>query len=583
MNNDGRTDIVGFGDAGVWVSLYQANGTYAIPVLALEAFGYDAGGWRVDRHPRTLADVDGDGLLDIVGFGDAGVWVSLNQGAGTFADPTPAIENFGYDAGGWRVESHPRFLADMNNDGRADIIGFGYAAVYISFGQSNGTFADPVLGIEDFGYGAGSWRVDRHPRLLADVDGDRRFDVIGFSDAGTYVSLQPVHNLRISRFRTSALTNAEAERIVGDATAVLQVSNGPTDVACNVAFTRAGHVGTFNTGNGIINTGADFSTIVALPGDVKIVNAINWCGLPGFGIIGCAPVPGGSFVAVRFSASLEGILWTHEFGHNQGLPHRIGNNFVMNPFITATAREVNAAECAAYRDRDTAEALMMSAAARAREEEVSLTGVTVAAVQPDLGIEEFVRRFYVHGVPYNEARRFGPSAIPRLQAMLDDANQKPYWPNIVGVLGIIGDESVAQVLIDLIERNRDKALDGETYRAALSAPIALGYLANRTSERALNYLANASETLASASPAEARAAGELRLDAGSIGQSAVLGLALSGRPQARQILERLIQSTSQRSPQTAAANVPIQSLLAEALTTLKAVEERGLSEYYRRQ
>jgi hypothetical protein len=33
------------------------------------------GGGRVDRHPRFLADTTGDGRADIVGFGDAGVWL----------------------------------------------------------------------------------------------------------------------------------------------------------------------------------------------------------------------------------------------------------------------------------------------------------------------------------------------------------------------------------------------------------------------------------------------------------------------------------------------------------------------------
>ncbi len=50
-------------------------------------FGYDAGGWRVDMHPRFLADLTGDGRADIVGFGNAGVWVALNNGNGTFQAP----------------------------------------------------------------------------------------------------------------------------------------------------------------------------------------------------------------------------------------------------------------------------------------------------------------------------------------------------------------------------------------------------------------------------------------------------------------------------------------------------------------
>ncbi|MFY0539749.1 hypothetical protein [Nannocystis pusilla] len=46
------------------------------PERALEEFGY-AQGWRVGVHVRTLADVDGDGRRDIIGFGDGGVLVAL--------------------------------------------------------------------------------------------------------------------------------------------------------------------------------------------------------------------------------------------------------------------------------------------------------------------------------------------------------------------------------------------------------------------------------------------------------------------------------------------------------------------------
>jgi len=63
-------------------------------------FGYDSG-WRVEKHPRFLADLTGDGRADIIGFGDAGVYVALSNGDGTFAfTPVPVIADFGYEAGG---------------------------------------------------------------------------------------------------------------------------------------------------------------------------------------------------------------------------------------------------------------------------------------------------------------------------------------------------------------------------------------------------------------------------------------------------------------------------------------------------
>ena len=189
LTGDGRADIVGFGDAGVWVSLNNGNGTFQAPQLAVPNFGYSAGGWRVDMHPRFLADLTGDGRADIVGFGGAGVWVALNNGNGTYQAPQLVVGNFGYNAGGWRVDQHPRLLADITGDGRADIVGFGNAGVWVSRNNGNGSFQAPQMVVGDFGYNAGGWRVDRHPRLLANVNADARADIVGFGNGGVWTHI----------------------------------------------------------------------------------------------------------------------------------------------------------------------------------------------------------------------------------------------------------------------------------------------------------------------------------------------------------------------------------------------------------
>ncbi len=157
------------------------------------------------------------------------------------------------------------------------------------------------------------------------------------------------YNLQISRFETTVLDNARADQILADMGTILQTSDGAGDVACNVSFTRNGDVTPFSVGNGMINSQTDFTDVNGLPGQVKVVNQINWCGGLAPNIIGCAPVPGASFVVVRFTANQEGILWVHEFGHNKGLSHRTGADLVMNPVIGSTKRQVNQAECNAYR------------------------------------------------------------------------------------------------------------------------------------------------------------------------------------------------------------------------------------------
>jgi hypothetical protein len=189
LNDDDAEDIVGFGNAGVWVSMNDGDGNFDAPYLALNTFGYDAGGWRVTRHPRMLCDVNADGAEDICGFGDAGLWIAINDGDGTFQSPYLAIDTFGYVAGGWRENRHPRFMGDLNDDGADDVVGFGDAGMYVAMNDGDGNFGQAVLALNTFGYVAGGWRVERHPRMLAELNGDGALDVVGFGNAGVYVAL----------------------------------------------------------------------------------------------------------------------------------------------------------------------------------------------------------------------------------------------------------------------------------------------------------------------------------------------------------------------------------------------------------
>jgi hypothetical protein len=114
------------------------------PQLLVRNFGYTAGGWRVDQHPRMLADTTGDGRADIIGFGNAGVYISRAQADGSFDGPTFVLNNFGYTAGGWQVDKHPRFVVDTTGDGRADIVGFGDAGVYVCLNEGRGPAPRPI-------------------------------------------------------------------------------------------------------------------------------------------------------------------------------------------------------------------------------------------------------------------------------------------------------------------------------------------------------------------------------------------------------------------------------------------------------
>ena len=147
LTGDGRADIVGFGDAGVYVALSNGDGSFAFtPVPAIADFGAVAGGWRVDKHPRLLADMTGDGRADIVGFGDAGVYVALSNGDGSFAlHPARPDRRLRIRGQGGRWTSTLGSSADVTGDGRADIVGFGDAGVLVGVNNGNGTFRQRAL------------------------------------------------------------------------------------------------------------------------------------------------------------------------------------------------------------------------------------------------------------------------------------------------------------------------------------------------------------------------------------------------------------------------------------------------------
>ncbi|MFF6952816.1 FG-GAP-like repeat-containing protein [Streptomyces iakyrus] len=201
---DGRADIVGFHDDGVWVSLQDEDGTFA-PLTgepALQAFGHDekAGGWLADKHPRCLVDTTGDGRADIVGFHDDGVWVSLQNEDGMFAEPLYVLDDFGVDQGWSAIQEHPRQLIPTTGGGGVDIVGFGPHGVVVARGRGDGTFEPPQLVLNDFGLAQG-WTGKKHLRLLADVTGDGNPDIVGFGDEGVWVS----HNRGDGRFEQAQL------------------------------------------------------------------------------------------------------------------------------------------------------------------------------------------------------------------------------------------------------------------------------------------------------------------------------------------------------------------------------------------
>src|SRR5262249_60386896 len=117
----------------------------ALLLRETSVLGARTGGWSSeDTFPRLLADVNHDGNADIVGFASTGVYVSLAFGLGGFQTPAfaPGTSFWGTQSGGWSSQdTYPRVIADVNNDGIADIVGFASNGFYSSMSIGGGVLA----------------------------------------------------------------------------------------------------------------------------------------------------------------------------------------------------------------------------------------------------------------------------------------------------------------------------------------------------------------------------------------------------------------------------------------------------------
>jgi FG-GAP-like repeat len=147
-NGDGKLDFTflagGFNtgpDQEVYATTLLGDGTGAFsnPSPTLPSSGAIAPGIADGSivGGLTVQDIDGDGIPDVL-FGnceDPNVYLALGNGDGTYKDATKVITTLGYPGA--------LNFADMNGDGMVDVIayGFGYTAVFPGTGK--GTFRIP--------------------------------------------------------------------------------------------------------------------------------------------------------------------------------------------------------------------------------------------------------------------------------------------------------------------------------------------------------------------------------------------------------------------------------------------------------
>lgn len=172
-----------------------------------------------------------------------------------------------------------------------------------------------------------------------------------------------------------------------------------------------------------------------------------------------------------------------------------------------------------------------------------LAAAAHAADSASSGAEALVRRVYYEGVPYGAARSVDDAGAARLAAMLLDPGEREWWPNIALVLGIAGRSGAYEALCGASEAGGSGELDRPAYKLQTAIPLAMGHLA-RSDPRALAWLAARAREPASDPGWSFRSQRGAELGAQLRGL-ALVGLGLSGRPEARPLLEALAADPSE--------------------------------------
>lgn len=216
---------------------------------------------------------------------------------------------------------------------------------------------------------------------------------------------------------------------------------------------------------------------------------------------------------------------------------------------------------------------------------LSPSGHLMAQTTPEQ-VQAFVQQVYIEGVPFEQASQLAPDvALPVLREVLANRAQQDYWANAAVITGMIGDERSADILIEFITRAEPRSLERAQVVAKTSAVMSLGYVVNKSRNRkALNFLTAGIDPAVWRNRNVKWTGAHLRTDTErnqQLSMMAVLGLGVSGNPEAAEVLRRLAAPPATRQFRALKARLPgVDAVADEALKANVQIASEGIDRYY---
>ena len=199
FNGDGKTDVVGFGQSATYVMLSSGSNFISAGIWH-SGFDYDAG--YTDRNvvSREIGDFNGDGMDDVIGIGYSGSTMALSNGSSFVTTPSwTNLTVFSANAGFNNRNRMPLKVADVNGDGMDDLIGFGYHNIVVAVSTGSG-FSVSTWNYGGMSYGNQGYIESKYPRMVGDFNGDGMDDIVGFGHNGIAVGISTGSSFSISHW-----------------------------------------------------------------------------------------------------------------------------------------------------------------------------------------------------------------------------------------------------------------------------------------------------------------------------------------------------------------------------------------------